>query len=54
MRQHFPEIIGLSFAGALVLVFVFASALGSPGVVLGGAGAIGVGAFARNLLKKKA
>ena len=53
MRQHFPEIIGLTFAGAVVAIFVFASALGSPAVVLGAAGIAGLAAFAYARLARR-
>ncbi len=53
MRQHFPEIIGLTFAAAVAVVFVFASLGGSTEAVIGGAGAVGAGAFARKLFWRK-
>jgi hypothetical protein len=53
MRQHFPEIVGLTFAAAVAAVFLFASLGGSTEVVLGGAGAVGAGAFARKFFTRK-
>jgi hypothetical protein len=53
MRQHFPEIVGLTFAAAVAIAFVFASLGGSTEMVLGGAGAVGAGAFARKLFGRK-
>ena len=55
MRQHFPEIIGLTFAGSVVLIFVFAAIGGTPGLVLGGTGvAAAVLALRNRALRRRA
>jgi hypothetical protein len=34
VRQHFPEIIGITFAAAIVVIFIFGAMLGSPLVLI--------------------
>ena len=41
MNEHFPEIIGLSFAASVILIFLFASDGAGPAIGLAGLGAAG-------------
>ena len=45
MRQHFPEIIGLTFAAAIVVIFIFGAMLGSPLVVIASVAVISLLAY---------
>ncbi len=48
MSQHFPEILGLTFAGSILLVFVVASGEGSAIVAVGTTGAVVLAALRRS------
>jgi MYXO-CTERM domain-containing protein len=42
MSDHFPEIVGLSFAASVVLIFLFASDGAGPAIGLTGLGVAGL------------
>ena len=54
MSEHFPEIIGLTFAAAVVVIFLFASNGAGPALALALLGAAGLFFVRRRHPRRKA